>query len=199
MPAVYLLLVLGGLLLYLAFLAIALPIGAAVGLAACFLGMPVAYFTGLARVLVRRDPAWLSRAGPARWPKAPPGGDPAIPQYFYGPALADADHAVRAAYRDCRGVWVYCGRVVAAAVTGDAALLTAPFGIGGAIGLGIGVVFGAAAAACGSGSRRGVEPRVLPGRGPIPGSGRSLAFPLAQTTRSRQHPHRIQVIGVAPR
>jgi hypothetical protein len=148
MPAVYLLIVLVGLLLYLAFLAIALPIGAAVGFAACFLGMPLAYITRLARVLVRRDPAWLSRAGPARWPKAPPGGDPAIPQYFYGPALADADHAVRAAYRDCIGVWVYCGRVVAAAVTGDAALLTAPFGIGGAIGLGIGVVFGAAAAAC---------------------------------------------------
>ena len=148
MPAVYLLIGLGGLLLYLAFLAITLPVGAALGFAACLLGMPVAYFTGLARVLVRRDPVWLSGAGPVRWPKALPGGDPAILQYFYGPALADAEHALRAAYRDCRGVWLYCGRVVAAAVTGDGALLTAPFGIGGTIGIGIGVVFGAAAAAC---------------------------------------------------
>jgi hypothetical protein len=148
MPAVYALIILVGLLLYLAFVAITLPAGLAVGVAACFLGLPVAYFTGLARVLVRRDPAWLSLAGPTRWPKAPPGGDPAILQYFYGPALADADHAVRAAYRDCRGVWEFCGRVVTGAVTGDAAVWTAPFGIGGAIGMGIGVVLGAAAAAC---------------------------------------------------
>lgn len=148
MPVVYALLILGGLLLYLAFVAVTLPAGVAVGIAACFLGMPVAYFTGLARVLVRRDPAWLSRAGPARSPKAPPGGDPAILQYFYGPALADADHAVRAAYRDCRGVWRFCASAVAAAVTGEAAWLTAPFGIGGALGIGIGVLLGAAAAAC---------------------------------------------------
>ena len=147
MPAIYVLLVLGGLVLYLVFVAITLPIGAAVGLAACALGMPVAYFTGLARVLVRRDHAWLSRAGPARWPKTPAGADPALPQYFYGPALADADHAVRAAYRDCRGVWRYCGHAVAAAVTGEMPFLTAPFGIGGAIGMGIGGVLGAAAAA----------------------------------------------------
>src|SRR5262249_22442641 len=119
MPAIYALLVLGGLLLYLAFVAVTVPAGAAVGIAACLLGMPVASFAGLGRVLVRRDPAWLSRAGPARRPKAPPGGDPAVLQYFYGPALADADHAVRAAYRDCRGVWRYCGDVVAGAVTGE--------------------------------------------------------------------------------
>ncbi|MDX6344477.1 MAG: hypothetical protein QOH87_4615 [Trebonia sp.] len=147
MPVVYLLIAVGALLAYVAYLACALPIGAVLGFAACFLGMPAAYFSGLARVLVRRDPTWLSRAGPARWPKVPPGGDPAVLQYFYGPALADADHAVRAAYLDCRALWLRCARVVAVAFTADAALLTAPFGIGWAVGMGIGGVLGVAAAA----------------------------------------------------
>ena len=147
MPAVYLLIGAAAVLLYLAYLAVAVPIGAVLAFAACFLGMPVCYFVGMARVLVGRDPAWLSRAGPARRPKPPPGGDPAVPQYFYGQALADADHAVRTAYQDCRGLWRFCGGTVAGAFTSDVLLLTLPFGLGGAVGMGIGTALGAAAAA----------------------------------------------------
>jgi Double-GTPase 2 len=146
MPVVYLLLFIGVGLLYLAYLACALPIGAVLAFGTCLLGMPIAYFRGLARVLVRRDPDWLSRAGPARWPAPPAGGDPAPLEYFYGPALADADHAVRTAYRDCRSLWRYCGGVVGSAFAGDAVLLTAPFGAGGAVGMAAGGVLGAAAA-----------------------------------------------------
>jgi hypothetical protein len=147
MPVVYVLLFIGLLLLYLAYLACALPIGAAAAFAACLLGMPIAYLGGLARVLVVRDPAWLSRAGPARWPAAPAGGDPALLEYFYGPALADAEHAARTAYWDCHGLWRRCAGVVGSAFTGDAVLLTAPFGVGGAVGMAAGGVLGAAAAA----------------------------------------------------
>src|SRR5487761_355802 len=100
MPAVYLLIGVVAVLLYLAYLAVAVPIGAALAVAACFLGMPGCYFVGL-----------------ARRPKPPPGGDPAVPQYFYGQALADADHAVRTAYQDCRGLWRFCGATVAGAFT----------------------------------------------------------------------------------
>jgi ribosomal protein S27AE len=149
MPFVYVLVAIGVFLLYLAYLAVALPVGAVLAFVFCFLGMPAAYLSGLARVLVRRDPAWLARAGPARWPQAPADGDPAVLQYFYGPATADADHAVRTAYRDCRARWQRCAGVVKSAFAGDGIVFTAPFGVGGAIGLAVGGVFGgAAAAAC---------------------------------------------------
>lgn len=144
MGFVYLLLLIGIGLLY---TACALPIGAAAALVFCALGMPAAYLRGLARALVRRDPAWLARAGPARWPKAPAGGDPAVPQYFYGPAIADADHAVRTAYQDCRGLWRRCAAAVSSAFTGDGTVLSAPLGIGGAVGMAAGGLLGAAAAA----------------------------------------------------
>ena len=147
MPFVYLLLFVGALLLYVAYLACALPVGAAVAFAFCFLGMPAAYLRGLVRVLVRRDPAWLARAGPARWPEAPADGDPAVLQYFYGPAVADANHALRSAYRDCRGLLRQCAAAVGAAFTGDGPVFTAPLGVGGAVGMVAGGVLGAAAAA----------------------------------------------------
>jgi hypothetical protein len=147
MPFVYLLLFIGALLLYVAYLALALPVGAVLAFVFCFLGMPAAYLRGLARVLVRRDPAWLARAGPARWPAAPADGDPAVLQYFYGPAIADADHAVRTAYRDCRGLWRRCAAVVGSAFAGQSAVFTAPLGVGGAIGMAAGGVLGGAAAA----------------------------------------------------
>jgi hypothetical protein len=149
MPFAYLLLFIGLFLLYVAYLAFAVPAGAVLAFVFCFLGMPAAYLRGLARVLVRRDPAWLARAGPVRWPTAPADGDPAVLQYFYGPAIADADHAARTAYRDCRGLWLQCAGLVGSAFDGDGIVFSAPFGVGGAVGLAVGGVFGvAAAAAC---------------------------------------------------
>src|SRR5450631_2485017 len=85
--------------LYLGYFVCALPVAAVAAFAIYGLGMPLAYLYGLAQVLVVRPP-WLSM--PARQPKLPAGADPAVLQYFYGPALVDADHAVRVAHGNCR-------------------------------------------------------------------------------------------------
>ena len=85
--------------LYLGYLACVIPIAAFAAFVAYGVGLPVAYFIGLWRVLVSR-PSWLPN--PKRPPKIPAGADPAVLQYFYGPALTDADHAVRVAYATCR-------------------------------------------------------------------------------------------------
>ena len=139
MPFVYALLIVLGTLLYLAYVACAVPIGAIAAFAVYSLGMPVAYLIGLGRVLVRRGPSLPS---PARRPKIPAGADPAVLQYFYGPALADADHAVRIAYRECRRLWQRGSRTVASAFGGDTAILTGPLGVGGAVGMAAGTVVG---------------------------------------------------------
>ena len=65
-------------------------------------GMPVRYFIGLGRVLAARPPGCCP---PGARPRPPADADPAVLQYFYGPATADADQAVRAACDDCRGFW----------------------------------------------------------------------------------------------
>ena len=68
------------------------------------LGMPIAYLVSLGQVLVVRPP---SLADPRWWPAPAEDADPAVLQYFYGPARADAEHAVRVAYANCRGLWQF--------------------------------------------------------------------------------------------
>jgi hypothetical protein len=143
MPVLYILLALGALLLYLAYIACAIPIGAVAAFAAYTAGLPVAYFISLGHVLLPEDPA---RPGLAR-PKLPANADPAVLQYFYGPAVADARHALRTAYQDGRRLWRRGAALIRAAFTGDAGLLTWPFGVGAAIGMSAGTAFGAVAAA----------------------------------------------------
>ena len=129
--------------LYLVYVACAVPIAAAVAFVAYSVGLPVAYFTGLWRVLVSR-PASLPK--PKRVPKIPAGADPAVLQYFYGPALTDADHAVRVAYATCRDLWRRGAQAVTSSFRGEAVILSAPAGVGGALGMAAGIVVGAVAA-----------------------------------------------------
>lgn len=92
------LLVIGGAVL----LVILLPLAVATVAITCLIAIPVSYLVTLARVLAAR-PAWLPDAW--RGPRTPAGPDPAIPQYFYGPAGADAVQAARLAYGECRRAW----------------------------------------------------------------------------------------------
>ena len=144
MPVLYFLLILAVALLYLAYIACAVPIGAIAAFAAYSLGLPVAYLISLGRVLLPQDPA---QPRPAAAPKLPPDADPAVLQYFYGPAVADARHALRTADQDCRRYWGWGIRIITSALNQDLAILTWPFGIGGAIGMAAGTAFGAVATA----------------------------------------------------
>ena len=90
-------------------------------------------------------PPWLS--SPKRLPKIPAGADPAALQYFYGPALTDADHAVRVAYGNCRSLWQRGARAVVSSFGRQEVLLTGPLGVGGAVGMAAGTAVGAVAAA----------------------------------------------------
>jgi hypothetical protein len=140
MPVIYAVLFIVAALVYLAYFACALPIAVISGFVSYGLGMPVAYLAGLAQVLVVR-PAGLP--SPGRRLKLPADADPAVPQYFYGPAVVDADHAVRVAYDNCRRLWQQGTRAVLAAFSTDTVLLTCPLGIGGAIGMAAGTAAGA--------------------------------------------------------
>ncbi len=93
----------------------------------------------LARVLVIR-PAWLPE--PTQRPRVPKDADPAVPQYFYGPALADAIQALQVTYDDCRRLWSSGVKKVSKSFATDEAWLTAPLGAGGAAGMAVGAVFG---------------------------------------------------------
>ena len=115
--------------LYLGYFVCALPVAAVAAFTIYGLGMPLAYLYGLAQVLVVRPP-WLSV--PARQPKLPAGADPAVLQYFYGPALVDADHAVRVAHGNCRAFVQRGLRAVVGSVSSGATLMGWPVGIGGA-------------------------------------------------------------------
>jgi hypothetical protein len=143
MPVLYVLLFIVVAALYLGYLACVIPIAAAVAFVGYAVGLPVAYFIGLGRVLVSR-PSWLP--APKRLPKIPPGADPAVLQYFYGPALTDADHAVRVAYATCRELWQRGARAVASSFRGEGVALTAPAGVGGALGMAAGIALGTVAA-----------------------------------------------------
>lgn len=144
MPFVYALLIVLGLLLYLVYLACAIPIGAISAFAACSLGMPAVYVIGLGRVLVLRAPSLPS---PVRRPTIPADADPAVLQYFYGPALADADLTVRIAYREGRRLWQRGRDLVRSSFRHDRTVLTWPLGLGGAVGMAAGTVVGAVAMA----------------------------------------------------
>ena len=133
--------------LYLGYLACAVPLAAIIACAAYALAMPAAYFAALWRVLVSRPP-WLP--GPARRPKIPADAEPAVLQYFYGPALADADHAIRVALGSGRDLWRRGAREIRSSFGRDKAIVTAftaPIGAGGAVGMAAGTAVGTVAAA----------------------------------------------------
>jgi hypothetical protein len=144
-PVFYVLLFIVVTALYLGYLALAVPIAAIFAFVVYGLGMPAAYFVGLWRVLVIRPP-WLS--SPKRLPKIPAGADPAALEYFYGPALTDADHAVRVGYGTCRDLWRRGAKAVVSSFGRREVILTGPLGVGGAVGMAAGTVFGTVAAAC---------------------------------------------------
>jgi hypothetical protein len=144
MQVLYPLLVLAVALLYLAYIACAVPIGAISAFAAYSLGLPAAYLISLGRVLLPQDPA---QPRPTAKPELPPGADPAVVQYFYGPAVTDARHALRTAYRDCLRYGRWGMRIVVSAFSAEIAILTWPFGVGAAIGMAVGTAVGAVATA----------------------------------------------------
>lgn len=144
MAVFYVLIAIVAAAIYLAYVACAVPAMAIFAFAAYSVGMPVAYFAGLWRVLVTRPPGL---SAPKRLPKMPADADPAVPQYFYGPALADADHAVRVAYGNCLDLWQHGARRVGSSFGRERAILTGPLGVGGAVGMAAGAVVGTVAAA----------------------------------------------------
>ncbi len=126
--------------LYLAYLAVTVPASATIACAIYTIGMPGAYVMGLGTVLASRSPGLPA---PRRWPKPPADGDPAVLQYFYGPAMADADHAVRVAYGNCQKLWEWGVQAAGDSFTGDeVAWFTGPLGVGGAIGMALGAAAG---------------------------------------------------------
>lgn len=132
------------LVVYLIYISVAVPVAAVVAFACYALVVPGGYLLALSRVLVSR-PGWLPE--PRRAPKLPAGADPAVPEYFYGPAATDADQAVRLAFDGARNRWNYgAGRIVSTFGT-DGAVLTAPLAAGAAAGMAVGTAVGAAAAA----------------------------------------------------
>jgi hypothetical protein len=131
--------------LYLAYLACAIPVGAIIGLAACAVGLPAGYLIGLWRVVVAR-PSWLP--GPKRQPKLPADADPAVLQYFYGPALIDAEHAARIGYESGRALWQRGVKAVRSSFEREDRVFTGPLGTGAALGIAAGTVAGTVAAAC---------------------------------------------------
>jgi len=133
---------------YVIYLVVAVPVVAAVAFAYYAVVVPGGYLLTLARVLARR-PAWLPQ--PPRAPTLPAGADPAVPQYFYGPAAADADQAVRLAYNLAKRNWNSGARKVLDSFDADeATVFTAPLGVGCAAGMAAGTAVGAVAAtACG--------------------------------------------------
>jgi hypothetical protein len=143
-PVLYALIFVVVAVLYLGYLALAVPIAAIFAFVVYGLGMPAAYFVGLWRVLVIRPP-WLS--SPKRLPKVPAGADPATLEYFYGPALTDADHAMRVAYGNCRSLWQRGARAVVSSFGRQEVILTGPLGVGGAVGMAAGTAVGTVAAA----------------------------------------------------
>jgi hypothetical protein len=130
---------------YVIYLVIAVPLTAALSCAGYGLGMPLAYLSGLAEVLVVRPP---SLAAAKRQLELPEDADPAVPQYFYGPAVADADQAVRVAYGRCRKLWDFGAQKVRMSFHADISpFITGPLGVAGAIGMTVGTAAGAVLAA----------------------------------------------------
>src|SRR6266516_1524471 len=129
---------------YVIYLAIVVPAAALAAAAVYGLGVPVRYFIALGRVLVVRPPGLPA---PRRRPRLPADADPAVLQYFHGPATADAGQALRAAYDDCRGFWDAGAGKIRSYFRGDKPWITRPLGAGGAAGMAVGTAAGAVAAA----------------------------------------------------
>jgi hypothetical protein len=126
--------------LYLGYLAVSVPASAAVAFTVYTVGVPGLYATALGKVLITRPPGLPP---PRRRPKPAADGDPAVLQYFYGPALADADHVLQVAYRDCRRfVEIGLGAAAESFEGGDRSWFTGPLGVGGAIGMALGTAVG---------------------------------------------------------
>ena len=130
--------------LYLSYAAATGLLAAGVAAAAYGVGLPTVYLASLGDILGRR-PAEL--AAPETWPQPPDGADPAVLQYFYGPAWADARHALSVAYRRCRD-WGASGAVVVnRTLHADLLPITVPAGLGGAAGMAVGAAVGTLLAA----------------------------------------------------
>ena len=129
---------------YLAYLICAVPLGVICGCAVYALGLPIAYLVSLRQVLVVRPPELTD---PSWWPTPAEDADPAVMQYFYGPARADAEHAVRVGYANCRKLWRSGWGAIRWSFGTGLALLSGPLGVGAALGIVAGTVFGAAATA----------------------------------------------------
>lgn len=127
-------------IVYLLYVIVVVPVAAVVAFVIYAVVIPGGYLVALARVLASR-PAWLPE--PRRAPKLPAGADPAVPQYFYGPAAADADQAVRLAYDSARDRWNAGARKIIGWIGVDEAMLTMPLGVGGAAGMAAGTACGA--------------------------------------------------------
>jgi Double-GTPase 2 len=131
-------------LFYVVYLAIVVPAAALAAGAAYCLGVPARYFIALGRVLVVRPPGLPA---PWRQPRPPASADPAVLQYFYGPAMADAEQTIRAAYDDSRRFWDAGAARIRSFFRGDKPWITRPLGVGGAAGMAMGTAAGAVAAA----------------------------------------------------
>jgi Double-GTPase 2 len=131
-------------LFYVVYLAIVVPAAALVAGVTYCLGVPARYFIALGRVLVVRPPGLPA---PQRQPRLPAGADPAVLQYFYGPAVADAEQAIRAAYDDCRSFWDAGAGRIRSFFRGDKPWVNRPLGVGVAAGMAVGTAAGALAAA----------------------------------------------------
>jgi hypothetical protein len=127
-------------LAYVLYLIIGVPLAAVVGCVTYGLWIPVIYFGALARVLVIRPPGLPS---PDHWPRVPADADPAVLEYFYGPAVADAEHAVQVTYADSRSFVNVGFAAVVRSFDSEQAFLTGPLGVGGAVGIAVGTAFGA--------------------------------------------------------
>jgi Double-GTPase 2 len=130
--------------LYLSYLAVAGLLAAIVAVAAYGLGMPAAYLRGLGEVLAVRS---AGRPGPESWPQSREDDDPAVLEYFYGPARADAVHSIAIAYRLGQAQWRRGARAVRSFLRADLLVATAPLGIGSAIGMAAGTAAGTVVAA----------------------------------------------------
>ncbi len=139
---VYLLVITCGSALVAAYAVIVVPV-VAFGVAAVYaVALTVAYLRGMGSVLVAR-PAGLP--APEWWPRRGEDDEPAVLGYFYGPAVADAEHAVRTALDQCRRLWRRGGDLVTRSFrTGQASVVTAPLGMGVALGMVVGGLAGMA-------------------------------------------------------
>src|ERR1017187_9062440 len=148
--------------LYLGYIAASVLLAAAVAVAAYGLALPTGYLAAVGQAMALRPAGLLP---PESWPQPPEGGAPAVLQYFYGPAMADARHAMTVAYQRSREWWSDGADRVRSALHSDLLPGTVPVVIGGAVGMAAGAVAGAPLVA-GCAARLLLIGRLGPGWGP---------------------------------